>query len=429
MPDTPLFPGGTDRKIAKPWYRRRIFQIAAAAAACAVIVAVCLSLPAANTVTVDASSLDTGDVVRAPYQDYVALRAAVAPLDVTYITAETNGRVLSVSAQDGEMVTPGQVLAQLGNPDLTLQVTSQQADISGRLSDTNSQLMALQSARENRDQTMADVAYALHKAQEELSKRQVLRDQGILNDANVKPYADEVAYQQQRLDALKAAQPQETQFYDSQAGQIRASAGDLRRSLDEVRAGLSALNLTAPATGRLTDFDLKPGQAVKQGDPIAEVDSEGTWKLRADVDEYYLARLSPGLAATANVHGKDMPVHISKVFPQVSNGHVAVELEFDQMPSDLKRGESFDVRLSLGATQEATLVPAGSWLSDSNGTSIFVLNAAGTKADRRTVTVGRRNPEYAEILAGLKPGEHVITGGTSNYVKAQHLRFNKSTQP
>ncbi|MEI9903354.1 MAG: hypothetical protein WDN06_04790 [Asticcacaulis sp.] len=45
MPDTPLFPGGTDRKIAKPWYRRRIFQIAAAAAACAVIVAVCLSLP------------------------------------------------------------------------------------------------------------------------------------------------------------------------------------------------------------------------------------------------------------------------------------------------------------------------------------------------------------------------------------------------
>ncbi|MEI9903353.1 MAG: biotin/lipoyl-binding protein [Asticcacaulis sp.] len=77
-----------------------------------------------------------------------------------YITAETNGRVLSVSAQDGEMVTPGQVLAQLGNPDLTLQVTSQQADISGRLSDTNSQLMALQSARENRDQTMADVAYA-----------------------------------------------------------------------------------------------------------------------------------------------------------------------------------------------------------------------------------------------------------------------------
>ncbi len=425
MPDHPLSPGGTDRIIARPWYRRRIFQIAGAAAVAAIIAIVVLSLPAANTATIDANALDLGEVTRGPYQDYIALRAAVVPLDVTYITAETNGRVLSVAAQDGQMVTPGQVLAQFGNPDLTLQVTSQQADISGRLSDTNNQLMSLQTAREARDQEIADVSYALHKAQQELAKRQLLRDQGILNDANVKPYADEVAYQQQRLDALTAAQPQETRFYESQTSQIKASAGDLRRSLDEVRAGLNALNLTAPAAGRLTDFDLKPGQAVKQGDPIAEVDSEGTYKLSAQVDEYFLARLSLGLAATANVHGKDVAVHISKIFPQVTDGRVVVELEFDQMPADLKRGESVDVRLSLGATQQATLVPAGTWLNDSNGTSIFVLN--DDHADRRPVTIGRRNPEFAEVLGGLKPGDRVVIGGTSNLLKAQHLRITKST--
>ena len=430
MPDHPLSPSGTDRKIAKPWYRRRPFQLGAMAAAlCTVIAIVVVVLPPANTATVNADALDTGAVVRAPYQDYVALRAAVVPLNVTYITAETNGRVLSVSANDGDMVVPGTVLAQLGNPDLTLQVTSQEADISGRLSDTNSQLMALQTAKENRDQTIADVAYALHKAEEELSKRQLLRQQGILNDANVKPYADEVAYQKQRLDALQASQPQETQFYASQASQIQGSANDLRRSLGEVRAGLNALNLTAPAQGRLTGFDLKPGQAIKQGDPIAEVDSEGTSKLRADVDEFYLSRLSVGLAATATVHGRDTKVHVSKVFPQVNNGRVAVELEFDEMPADLKRGESVDVRLSLGATEEAVLVPNGAWLSDSNGTSIFVLNGSGNHADRRTITTGRRNPEYVEVLGGLKPGEHVVTGGTSDFAKAQHLNISKSNQP
>ena len=427
MPDHPLTPGGTDRKIAKPWYRRRAGLIAATAAAVAACTIVVLTLPPPNTVTVSAQSLDIGTVVRAPYQDYIALRAAVVPLDVTYITALTNGRVMSVAAQDGEMVTPGQALAAIGNPDLTLQVTSQEADISGRLSDTNSQLMALQTAKQNREQEIADAAYALHKAQEELSKRQLLRQQGILNDANVKPYADEVAYQQQRLDALKASQPQETQFYASQADQIKASAGDLRRSLGEVRAGLEALTITAPAAGRLTGFDLKPGQALKQGDPIAEVDSEGTYKLRADVDEYYLARLSDGLAATADVHGKTMPVHVSKVFPQVNNGHVSVELEFDSMPADLKTGENLDVRLSLGATQPAVMAPAGTWLNDSNGTSVFVVSKDGKKADRRAVTVGRRNPEYAEILGGLEPGERVVTGGASNYPKAQHLRLSQST--
>ena len=427
MPDKPINSASNDRRLAKPWWRRRPVQIAVAVAAAGLVaLGVFVFLPPPNTVTVSAASLDTGVVSRAAFQDYVALRAAVEPLEITYITAETNGRVIAVSATDGDMVMPGQALAMLGNPDLTLAVSSREADISARLSDTNSQLMTLQNAQNASEQSIADVAYALHKAQEELTKRSLLREHGVYNDAAVQTYVDEVAYQKQRLAALKAQQAQQTQFYTSQRQQILASANDLRRSRDEVRAGLKALSLIAPAQGRLTGFTLKPGQAVKQGDPVAEVDSEGTYKLKAEVDEYYLARLSVGLKAIANVHGKDVAVHVSKIFPQVNNGRITVELEFDVMPTDLKRGETVDVRLSLGATQDALLVPTGGWLTDSNGTSIFVLNAHGDAATRRPIIVGRRNPEYAEIISGLKIGEHVVTGGTQAYLKAQHLRIRKS---
>lgn len=429
MPDRPLNPARTDRIIAKPWWRRRPFQLALAAG---MLVVVALSafalLPPANTVTVAAGSLDTGEVTRAAFQDYVALRAAVEPLDITYITAETSGRVISVAASDGIMVTPGQPLAMLGNPDLTLQVSSREADISARLSDTNNQLMNLQTQQQANEQAVADVAYALHRAEEELSKRQMLREHGVYNDAAVQTYVDEVAYQKQRLAGLKSQQAQQSQFYISQRQQILASASDLRQSRDEVRRGLNALNLTAPVAGRLTDFNLKPGQAVKMGDPLGEVDSEGTYKLKAEVDEFYLSRLSVGLKATTSVHGQDTPVHISKVFPQVNNGRVTVELEFDRMPTDLKRGETVDVRLSLGATEMALLAPSGSWLNDTGGSSIFVLNSSGDKASRRAVTVGRRNPEYVEILSGLKPGDRVVTGGTQNLTKAQHLRLTKSAK-
>jgi len=429
MPDRPLNSAANDRVIAKPWWRRRPFQIAGAAAAVALVtLGAFVLLPPANTVTVSASSLDTGEVTRAAFQDYVALRATVEPLDITYITAETNGRVISVAASDGIMVAPGQPLAMLGNPDLTLQVSSREADISARLSDTNTQLMNLQTQQQATEQAIADVAYALHKAEEELSKRQMLREHGVYNDAAVQIYVDEVAYQKQRLAALKSQQAQQSQFYVSQRQQILASASDLRQSREEVRRGLNALNLTAPVQGRLTDFNLKPGQAVKMGDPLGEVDSVGTYKLKAEIDEFYLSRVSVGLKASVSVHGKPSAVHISKVFPQVNNGRITVELEFDDMPADLKRGETLDVRLSLGATQPALLVPAGSWLNDSGGASIFVLNAAGDKATRRPVTIGRRNPEYAEVLSGLKPGDHVVTGGTQNLTKAQHLRLSKSAQ-
>ncbi|MBP2159188.1 MULTISPECIES: efflux RND transporter periplasmic adaptor subunit [Asticcacaulis] len=432
MPDTTSSNAPTrkmDRALTRPWYRKRPFQIGAVAAiVAAVSLALFLLRPASNTVDVNADTIDSGEVVRAAYQDYVPLRAEVVPLVTVFITAEAAGRVESVAADDGVRVVAGQPLARLSNPSLTLEVSTREADISARLSDSTSQLMNLQTQGQAREQTRADVAYALHKAEQELTRRRTLRDQGVINDAALKVYADEADYQRSRLATLKASEAQEAAFYQSQRQAIMDSAADLRRSLTEVRKGLTALTIAAPTTGRLTGFDLKPGQAVTQSLALGQVDSEGTYKLRAQVDEYYLQRLTTGLKAQARLHNQTVDVHVSKVFPQVANGRITVELEFDSaVPADLKRGEAADIRLQMSAGSEvATLAPSGSWLADTNGTSVFVVNAKGDKASRRTVTIGRRNPEYVEVLSGLKPGERIIVAGTSNYQKAQHLRLKKS---
>ena len=432
MPDTSSSNAPTrkmDRALERPWYRKRPFQIGAViATVSAISLALFLLRPASNTVDVNAATLDSGEVVRAAYSDYVPLRAEVVPLVTVFITAEAAGRVESVAADDGILVAAGQPLARLSNPSLTLEVSTREADISARLSDSTSQLMNLQTQAQAREQTRADVAYALHRADQELARRRTLRDQGVINDAALKVYADEADYQRTRLAALKTSEAQETAFYQSQRQAIMASAADLRRSLTEVRKGLTALVISAPTAGRLTGFDLKPGQAVTQGAPLGQVDSEGTYKLRAQVDEYYSQRLSAGQKAQARLHEKTVNVHVSKVFPQVTNGRITVELEFDSaVPADLKRGEAADIRLQMSAGSEvATLAPSGSWLADSNGTSVFVLNAKGDKASRRAVTIGRRNPEYAEVLSGLTPGERIVVAGTSQYQKAQHLRLKKT---
>jgi HlyD family secretion protein len=66
-----------------------------------------------------------------------------------------------------------------------------------------------------------------------------------------------------------------------------------------VRAGLDALVIRAPMAGRLTNFTLQAGQTLKAGDTAGQVDSEGSWKLTADVDEFYLGRVAVGQKAVA----------------------------------------------------------------------------------------------------------------------------------
>ena len=420
-----------DRSRPRPWYRRRPVQIGGALGLAVVATAAFMLLsPRAGTVVVDADSLDTGEVIRGPYQDYVPLRAEAVPLETTYITAETAGRVEAVAVSDGDRVTKGQALVYLANPSLTLDVSAREADISARLTDNSNQLMSLKTAQENREQALADATYALSRAEQDLQKRETLRAQNIINDAMVKPYADEVAYQRQRVAALRTAQSPDAQFYAAQRRQVQDNASDLRRNLGEVRRGLSALTVSAPAEGRLTAFNLKPGQAVNEGDPVGQVDSEGRYKLRAEVDEYYLPRLSQGLKAEARVHDQPVSVEVAKVFPQVTNGRVVVELTFaSAAPADFKRGETVDIRLSLGQTKPAILAPSGSWLNDTGGTWVFVLNAAGDQASRRAVSIGRRNPEQVEVLSGLKPGERIVTGGISNLRNTEHLRLQKRANP
>lgn len=416
---------GMDRRVERPWHARRGLRLGVAAGAVVAIGGAAWTLsPKAGSVNVDANLLTIGSVVRAPYLDYAPVRAEAAPAETFLVAAEASGRVDSVGAADGDQVSAGQVLARLSNAQLSLDAAAREADISARISDNASRVMALKSAEESREQALADAAHALNKAQQELEKRQVLLSRDLLSAAAVKPYADEAAYQRQRLAALKAGQTSDKAFYVAQRAQAARTAEDLRRNLVEVGAGRSALVVRAPTAGRLTAFDLKPGQAVTVGQSLGQVDVEGAYKLRAQVDEFYLQRLAVGQSAEATVHGRAVQARVAKVFPQVTAGRVTVELAFaGAQPADLKRGEAIDLRLSLGQPGSAVIAPSGAWLSETGGAWAFVLSPDGRRAERRALSVGRRNPEQVEVLGGLTPGERIVTAGAQDLLKAKTLRI------
>ena len=422
---------GMDRRVERPWHGKPAYRFGAGVALLVVggLLAWGLS-PRAGSVNVRADTLTIGEVVQEPYLDYAPVRAEVAPAETTFVAAETSGRVESIAASDGDRVTTGQILARLNNPQLSLDVASREADISARISDNAGRLMAIKSAQESREQALADVAHALNKARQELEKRQALLAKDLISAAAVKPYADEAAYQRERLAALKAGQASDDAFYAVQRAQAARTADDLRRNLVEARAGRSALIVRAPANGRLTAFDLKPGQAVRLGDGLGQVDIDNAYKLRAQVDEFYLPRLAVGQGAQATVHDRSVEIRVTKVFPQVVSGRVVVELAFvGPMPVDLKRGETIDLRLSLGRPKAAVIAPSGAWLNDTGGTWAFVVMRDGDRAERRPIVVGRRNPEQVEVVSGLRPGERIVTAGAQDLLKAKTLRLTSRSRP
>lgn len=369
-------------------------------------------LPAAGSTNIAAADVETGEVGRAAFDDYLPVRATVAPRVTTLVGVLSGGQVERLLVQDGAMVASGQPLATLANPELRLDVLTREAQIASQLGQVAGEGLGIERNSLDRAAQVAQAEYDLIKARRDLASREQLHQQGFLSDAGVKSFQEEAAYQEKRLAQLRYGRAAEARITATQAARLNDTQARLAGNLSAVRGGLEALTIRAPAGGRLTNFTIQPGQSLKPGDPAGQVDSEGSWKLEADVDEYFLGRVALGQRARIT---DGAALTVSKVLPAVKDGRFRVELTFNgAAPAGLNRGQTLDTRITLGSTATALVAPVGGWLESGGGASAFVLDADGEHARRRAIKVGRRNPEQVEILSGLNPGDRIVTSSTAS---------------
>ena len=106
--------------------------------------------------------------------------------------------------------------------------------------------------------------------------------------------------------------------------------------------------------------------------------------------------------AISEMGGATWHLRVTRVYPQVTDGTFTLDLTFTgSEPPGLLPGQNLQGKLTLGADQTGTIVPAGAFLERTGGDWIFVLTRDGSSARRRFIKIGRRNAEQVEVLNGL----------------------------
>jgi HlyD family secretion protein len=417
--------GAMDRVVERRRIDRRIVYGGAAAAVLLLVLTFWLFAPRADSLTVARDRLSIGTAQSGTFDDYLPLRARVTPLVTVYLDAVEGGRVEKKLVEDGAQVTQGQLLAVLSNAELQLSTLEKQAEVEQQLNNMRSQELALTQTRNTnlRDLNQAETDLAKMRRQYDLQRP--LADRGFVSSKTFNDTKDDLNYQQQRLQILKRSIAQTEALQTSQLQQLRAASSSLNTSMGVAQNSLGQLNIRAPVTGNLSGFDIQLGQSLQQGERIGQIDSAGADKLQADVDEFYLGRVSVGQTATADVDGKTFRLKVSKVYPQVRNGQFQIDLVFiGQEPGSVQRGQTVQAKLTVGDSSKALLIPNGAFFSDTGGTWIFVVDSGGNSATKRQIQLGRRNNDFIEVLSGLKPGERVITSTYSGLTDKDRLNFS-----
>jgi HlyD family secretion protein len=417
--------GGMDRVVASTRLSLRV-KIAIGAAAAVLLLGILYYFsPSANSQTVPVSRLTISTVSQGRFDDFLPLRARVEPLLTVFLDAVEGGRVEQVLVEDGTVVRQGQALAVLSNPELQLNVLARQTEVTQQINSMRSQELALNQSRLANERSRIEAELAMETARRQYEMQRPLAERGFIAGRIFADSRDTYEANRRRAEVIRRQQASDERLQSTQLAELRASTTSMNQSLQIARSSLDSLNLRAPVAGQLTSFDIQIGQSLSRGQRLGQIDSAGRNKLRAQVDEFYLGRVSLNQVATAEVGGHTFRMRVSKIYPQVRNSAFEIDLQFiGAEPADLQRGQTVQARLTLGASAQARMIPNGSFYNDTGGAWLFVVAPDGQSAVRRQVRLGRRNSDFIEVLDGLDPGERVITSPYTGFVERDRLSLS-----
>ncbi|MEO1654273.1 MAG: HlyD family efflux transporter periplasmic adaptor subunit, partial [Bacteroidota bacterium] len=265
-------------------------------------------------------------------------------------------------------------------------------------------------------QQLAESAYQLKLAKRVYQRNAQLVDDQMVSREEYLNTRDDYEYQKERLALNEKSLRQDTQLRQQRIQQLNGSIRRMENQLDLSRNTLNNLYMLSPAEGLLSAFRAEIGEAKQVGDNVGQIDDLSGFKIRARIDQHYISKVYTGLRAQFEFGGKNYDLLVKKIYPEVNQGEFQIDLDFvNGRPERIRRGQSLQIRLELSDASESLLLPKGSFYQKTGGNWIFVWEPSERRARRRNIRIGRQNPEYFEVLEGLKEGEKVIISSYQDY--------------
>ena len=365
------------------------------------------------------STVSTGE-----FDDYIPVRGQVAPLKTVFLDAIEGGRVEAIHVEDGAQVQVGDLIIELSNTQLQLDVIAREAEVTEQLNNLRNTELSLEQNRLDHKRNLVDINYHIIRLGREIKRLTPLVEKDLVDDGSLERLQDEYDWYVARREITLESQETDERLQKIQMEQLRIAGAQLKKNLKVASGNMEALNVRAPVAGKLTAFDAEVGQALSRGVNIGQIDDPESFKVTANIDEYYLTRVDIEQTAAYSASGKNFDLSVRKIYPQVKNGTFEVDLVFvGSEPASIRRGQTLQLNLQLGSPSESLLIPNGAFYQDTGGNWVFVVTADGTRAVKRNVRLGRRNLKFIEVLDGLEVGELVVTSPYTNYLDMDRLEL------
>ncbi|NLZ20080.1 MAG: HlyD family efflux transporter periplasmic adaptor subunit [Bacteroidales bacterium] len=402
-------------KKALPWWLGALL---------AVFIIYLIARPNEKTLRVDRDSVTVSNAERGEFNDYIRISGRVQPMTTIQLSPQEGGIVQQILIEEGSRVKAGDPILVLSNDNLDLSILNSEAELAEKENILRNTQIQMEQQKLDVRQNVLEYGTQVERLKRAYEQQKALYEDKLIAKEDYLKAEEDYRLAQQKYELIRERSKQDSLYRGTQIDRMEESLENMLLNMSMIRRRKDNLIVKAPIDGELGLLDVVLGQSIASGTKIGQINSVGTYKVEAQIDEHYIDRVVDGLEATFERQGDTYSTLIRKVYPEVRDGKFKADFKFDgEQPDNIRAGQTYYLNLQLGQPEEAVIIPRGTFYQKTGGKWIYVVNKEGNKAVKREIRIGRQNPQYYEVLEGLEPGERVITSGYDTYGDSDVLVF------
>lgn len=414
---------GMDRKIKKKkWPPKKIAMVASVVIFIGLVVYVFIFKMGKSTLNVKKERITISTVTKGPFREFIPIMGNVLPIKTFYLDAVEGGRIEDIYVEAGSMLKKGDKILRLTNTDLILTIMWREAELFQQSNNLRNTRLQLEQYRLSLSMELARIENNLQQQRRKYERYKELVKDSLISKHEFELVKDQYEYLIRSKELAIESQKNELEFRQSQVDALEAGLKRMQDNLEIVKRKQDDLTIKAPISGHLTALNAEIGQSKSPGERLGHIDVLEGFRVRAAIDEHYLARIEIDRTGEFDWAGGSYELIIKKIYPEVREGRFEVDMEFkSKVPEGITRGLTLHIRLELGDVSEAVLLARGGFYQTTGGNWVYVVDGDEKLATKRKISIGMQNPQFFTVLQGLEPGEKVITSSYESFGNMERL--------
>ena len=336
---------GACSKKALPWWLGALLLV---------FVIYLIARPNNKTLRVDKDSLTVSTAVKGEFNDYIRISGRVQPMTTIQLSPQEGGIVEKILIEEGSPVKAGDAILILNNDNLDLQILNSEAELAEKENILRNTQIQMEQQKLDVRQNVLEYGTQVERLKRAYEQQKALYEDKLIAKEDYLKAEEDYRLAKQKYDLIRERSKQDSLYRGTQIDRMEESLENMQLNMQMIRKRKSNLVVKAPIDGELGLLDVVLGQSIQSGTKIGQINSVGTYKVEAQIDEHYIDRVVDGLSATFERQGETYSTIIRKVYPEVRDGKFKADFKFDgEQPDNIRSGQTYYLNLQLGQPEEA----------------------------------------------------------------------------